>query len=195
MICSLKQKNCWKLERKSVKISDTTIITSILHIFSRIFKLIAGSILQKFYFTEQLILSSMNLLFFVLTALKIRSLQMDMNKMMAQNESSKHQSRLQSEKEKYVNIYRMHYINCIFFFQKIISLLFFWYSSFVLFLRLVIVMGVVWIMESISFFVDISTIYFFIFDVWNCLQGVLIFVFMVCKRRVFRLIKKRFVLN
>ena len=68
------------------------------------------------------------------------------------------------------------------------------YSSFVLFLRLFIVMGVVWIMESISFLIDSKNIYFFFFDMWNCLQGVLIFAFMVCKRRVFELIKKRFVI-
>lgn len=68
------------------------------------------------------------------------------------------------------------------------------YSSFVLFLRLFIVMGVVWIMESISFLVDSKNVYFFFFDMWNCLQGVLIFAFMVCKRRVFELIKKRLVI-
>lgn len=65
--------------------------------------------------------------------------------------------------------------------------------SFVLFLRLFIVMGVVWIMESVSFLVESKSIYFFVFDIWNCLQGVLIFIFMICKSRVFRLIKKRFV--
>lgn len=66
------------------------------------------------------------------------------------------------------------------------------FSSFILFLRLFIVMGVVWIMESISFLVDSKNIHFFFFDMWNCLQGVLIFAFMVCKRRVFELMKKRF---
>ncbi|XP_055307987.1 G-protein coupled receptor Mth2-like [Sitodiplosis mosellana] len=116
-----------------------------------------------YFYLPQFILCSVNILFFVLTAFKIRLLQIDLNKVMAQGENGKHQCRLQSEKE-----------------------------NFNLFLRLFIVMGVIWFMESFSFLVDSESIYFFFFDVWNCLQGVLIFAFMVCKRRMFRLIKKRY---
>lgn len=73
--------------------------------------------------------------------------------------------------------------------------MFFYCSSFTLYLRLFIVMGVTWSMEVISFFISKDAEYFLLTDICNTIQGVLIFFLFVLKRRVLRLIKKRFVLN
>lgn len=48
-------------------------------------------------------------------------------------------------------------------------------------------------MEGISYFLSPESPYFMLTDMWNCAQGVMIFVLFVLKRRVLRLIKKRFV--
>lgn len=53
-------------------------------------------------------------------------------------------------------------------------------------------MGVTWIAEGISYFASQGSPYFLITDIWNCAQGVLIFVLFVLKRRVLKLIRKRF---
>lgn len=52
-------------------------------------------------------------------------------------------------------------------------------------------MGVTWIMEGISYFASQGSPYFLITDIWNCAQGVLIFVLFVLKRRILQLIRKR----
>lgn len=65
--------------------------------------------------------------------------------------------------------------------------------SFTLYLRLFIVMGVTWSMEGISFLISKNSDFFLLTDICNTIQGVLIFVLFVMKRRVLRLIKKRFV--
>lgn len=65
--------------------------------------------------------------------------------------------------------------------------------SFTMYLRLFIVMGVTWSMEGISFLISPENDLFLLTDICNTSQGVLIFVLFVMKRRVLRLIKKRFV--
>lgn len=65
--------------------------------------------------------------------------------------------------------------------------------SFTLYLRLFIVMGVTWIMEVISFFISRDAMAFIVTDICNSVQGVVIFALFVLKRRVFKLIKNRFV--
>lgn len=65
-------------------------------------------------------------------------------------------------------------------------------DKFFLYLRLFIVMGATWIMESISFLVKTPYI-FYVTDILNCLQGLLIFLFFVCKPNVKKLIVKRLV--
>ncbi|XP_031635405.1 G-protein coupled receptor Mth2-like [Contarinia nasturtii] len=65
-------------------------------------------------------------------------------------------------------------------------------DNFILLLRLFILMGSCWIMEAISFFVDPKSMSFFVFDFWNCSQGILIFVSTLFKQRVQAKIKKRF---
>lgn len=69
----------------------------------------------------------------------------------------------------------------------------FFCCSFLLYLRLFIMMGVTLIMESLTF-TDPDGIVTLIFDIWNSLQGVLVFISFIPRRRVFRLIKKRLVL-
>lgn len=59
--------------------------------------------MRTVYYNEQLLLSCTNLLFLILTVCKIRKVQKDMNKVMAHNESSKHQNRQKNENEKYEN--------------------------------------------------------------------------------------------
>lgn len=59
--------------------------------------------MRTVYYNEQLLLSCTNLLFLILTMSKIRKVQKDMNRIMAQDESSKHQNRQQNENEKYGN--------------------------------------------------------------------------------------------
>lgn len=63
-----------------------------------------------------------------------------------------------------------------------------------LFVRLALVMGLSWFMEIISYLAvgDKNTPYFMITDVFNTLQGVVIFIIFVLNGRVLGLIKKRF---
>lgn len=76
---------------------------------------------------------------------------------------------------------------------SIFFFLFFENSSFTLYLRLFIVMGTTWSMEGISFVISEDSKFFILTDMMNSCQGILIFVLFVLKRRVLRLIKKRFV--
>lgn len=46
-------------------------------------------------------------------------------------------------------------------------------------------------MEGISYFASPGSSYFLLTDIWNCAQGVLIFVLFVLKRRILQLIRKR----
>ncbi|XP_025197944.1 G-protein coupled receptor Mth2-like isoform X2 [Melanaphis sacchari] len=64
---------------------------------------------------------------------------------------------------------------------------------FMLYLKLFIVMGVNWLMEIISWALgsDGPAILWYITDIGNCLQGVLIFLIFVCKKRVLNLLNKK----
>ena len=62
-----------------------------------------------------------------------------------------------------------------------------------LFLRLMIVFGLTWIFEGISFIAPDHWI-FLCFDILNTLQGLIIFLLFVMKARVRKLIKKKYVL-
>lgn len=65
--------------------------------------------------------------------------------------------------------------------------------SLMIFVRLFIIMGASWFFEGISFLIspDNNTQFFTIFDIWNCLQGPIIFVSFIMRRRVLLLITKR----
>lgn len=62
-----------------------------------------------------------------------------------------------------------------------------------MFLRLFIVMGITWLMESISFLFDPAGWVFIVTDVLNCCQGLVIFLLFVMKPKVKKLLLKRFV--
>lgn len=67
-------------------------------------------------------------------------------------------------------------------------------------MRLFIIMGVSWIMEAIVYLAEDphnkdTNMFVIIMDVWNLLQGLVIFILFVMKRRVLNLIKKRFALK
>lgn len=64
--------------------------------------------------------------------------------------------------------------------------------SYIMYLRLALMMGGTWLMEAISFVSPDST-FFMITDILNAVLGVIIFVLFVLNRRVMHLIKKRFV--
>ena len=64
-------------------------------------------------------------------------------------------------------------------------------ERFWLYLRLFLIMGVVWSTEILSWILDDVTWIFYIVDILNCLQGVVIFVSFVWTRKVKRLIQKR----
>lgn len=62
---------------------------------------------------------------------------------------------------------------------------------FFLYLRLFIIMGVTWSMESISWMLNNRFYTFYVSDVLNCLQGFIIFVLFVWKPKVRDLIRQR----
>lgn len=72
-------------------------------------------------------------------------------------------------------------------------------SKFILNVKLFVVMGVTWLMEILSFFFNNyasdfkwKTEFFYASDVVNCLQGFLIFVLFVLKKKVFYALRRRF---
>jgi G protein-coupled receptor Mth (Methuselah protein) len=65
------------------------------------------------------------------------------------------------------------------------------FSRFFLYLRLFIVMGASWSMESISWFLDNRFYSFYISDIINSLQGFIIFILFVWKPKVRDLIRQR----
>lgn len=64
-------------------------------------------------------------------------------------------------------------------------------SRFGLFFRLFIVMGVTWTMEAVSWIISPNGWYFYVTDLANAIQGVVIFVLFVMKPKVKELIIKR----
>ncbi|XP_001951628.2 G-protein coupled receptor Mth2 [Acyrthosiphon pisum] len=66
-------------------------------------------------------------------------------------------------------------------------------QRFMLYLKLFIVMGVTWLAEIISWASGSngSEKYWYVTDIGNSLQGVLIFLIFVCKKRVFKFIKQK----
>jgi len=64
-------------------------------------------------------------------------------------------------------------------------------DRFFLYLRLFIVMGVTWSMESVSFIFE-NEFVFYVSDILNCLQGFIIFILFVWKPKVKKLIVRRY---
>ncbi|CAB3368144.1 Hypothetical predicted protein [Cloeon dipterum] len=65
--------------------------------------------------------------------------------------------------------------------------------TFVLYLKLFVVMGLTWIMEVVSFLVQGPTYMWYVTDVCNTLQGLAIFLIFVWKPKVRRLLRERMV--
>lgn len=103
-----------------------------------------------------------NIIFFILTAKKIRHVQIDLARITAKEESQMHKANLQREKDRYT-----------------------------IFLRLFIIMGVTWCMEPISWMISPDHWSFYLTDACNCIQGVLIFLLFVMKRKIYRLLRQR----
>lgn len=61
--------------------------------------------------------------------------------------------------------------------------------------RLFVIAGITWILEIIGFLVAPDSWIFYVSDVWNCLQGVFIFIILIMRRRVLRMIKERYSLS
>lgn len=151
-----------------------------------------------YFYLPLCIIWAINVLLFVLTIRRIIQLQHEL-KVMLKNESARHQRKLNKDKEKYAQkywlelieqsqriIYSFH-LHLLFLFLFLFRYLF----SFLMYLRLSMLMGITWVMEGISYFTSQGSPYFLLTDIWNCAQGVLIFVLFVLKRRVFKLIRKR----
>ncbi|XP_050546918.1 G-protein coupled receptor Mth2-like isoform X1 [Daktulosphaira vitifoliae] len=65
-------------------------------------------------------------------------------------------------------------------------------QKFLLYFKLFLVMGVNWLAEIISWAFDNQGHWWYVTDIGNALQGVLIFLIFVCKKRVLRLVNKKF---
>ncbi|XP_065360937.1 G-protein coupled receptor Mth2-like isoform X2 [Calliphora vicina] len=104
-----------------------------------------------------------NIIMFVMTAMKIHKVQREMARIMAREDSTRN---LRNEKDR-----------------------------FGLFLRLFLVMGVTWSLEIVSYFVGADKPWskiFYVADICNAIQGFLIFMLFVMKKKVKQLITNRY---
>ncbi|KAH9627944.1 hypothetical protein HF086_015388 [Spodoptera exigua] len=67
-------------------------------------------------------------------------------------------------------------------------------SRFTLYVKLFTVMGINWILEVVSSFYPEANVFWQFSDAYNVLVGLIIFIIFVCKKKTWRMIKKRFVL-
>lgn len=111
------------------------------------------------------ILYAVNIAFFTLTALKIRRVQREVKScfLASRVDSTKHQDNFDNAKYNYT-----------------------------LYLRLFILTGMTWSVDSLAF-ISQDHLIFLVTDICNSLHGVFIFVLFIMKRRVFSLIKDRLV--
>uniref|UniRef100_A0A336MK75 CSON002753 protein n=1 Tax=Culicoides sonorensis TaxID=179676 RepID=A0A336MK75_CULSO len=109
-----------------------------------------------------LVLVCSNITFFVVTALRIKRVQRETAAVVDAGNSGRHS--------------RQNYDN----------------YRFMLYLRLFIIMGVTWSMELLSWVISHDSPWFYASDLVNCLQGVLIFLLVVCNDKVRRLVIKRY---
>lgn len=124
---------------------------------------------------------SINIVFFVLTTLKIREVRNEMNHLTSQEDSSRHQKKMNVARGKWVWHRIFHPLdtdNYLFY-------------SFQLYLRLFIVMGLTYSISALSFLISGSSTFSEWTEIFLSLQGVWIFILFVLKRRVFNLINER----
>ncbi|CAH2048767.1 unnamed protein product, partial [Iphiclides podalirius] len=115
-----------------------------------------------YLYGPMLILCLANIVFFIMTAVKIAQIKQQ-TAMLKSKESAMHD---QHRKDK----------------QRLL-----------LYLKLFTVMGINWILEVISALYPEAEYIWNFTDAYNVLIGVTIFIIFVCKRKIYRLIKKRFV--
>ncbi|XP_039752846.1 G-protein coupled receptor Mth2-like isoform X3 [Pararge aegeria] len=102
-----------------------------------------------------------NLLFFILTAVKITQIKRQTS-VLKSRESATH-DRQNSERQRLL-----------------------------LYVKLFLVMGINWLLEVISTFYPEANKFWCFTDAYNVLTGLIIFIIFVCKRKIFRLMKKRY---
>ncbi|TMW43890.1 hypothetical protein DOY81_011030 [Sarcophaga bullata] len=132
------------------------------HIFFILIPVLTWSALV-YFFTPILIIIAANTGMFVMTALKIHRVQREMARIMAREDSTRN---LRNERDR-----------------------------FGLFLRLFLVMGVTWSLEIMSYFVGSDKPWskiFYAADICNAIQGFLIFMLFVMKKKVKQLITNRY---
>ncbi|CAH0585535.1 unnamed protein product [Chrysodeixis includens] len=108
-----------------------------------------------------------NLIFFTLTAIKIAQIKRDTEMLRSKDSSTHDQDRKDTQ--------RMN-LSC---------------SRFSLYVKLFAVMGVNWILEVVSSFYPEADFFWQFSDAYNVLVGLIIFIIFVCKKKTFKLIKKR----
>lgn len=118
-----------------------------------------------------------NIVFFVLTALKIRCLKQELETRLAGHRSSFNHKKFRYER-KHFKITFCSMIEC----SSI--------PSYTLYLRLLTVMGVTWALDAISF-LDPDGYFFLISDICNGAQGTIIFMLFVLKKKIFLQVKER----
>ncbi|XP_045772417.1 G-protein coupled receptor Mth-like isoform X3 [Maniola jurtina] len=107
-----------------------------------------------------------NLIFFILTAVKITQIKKQTS-VLKSRESATH-DRQNSERQSVV-----------------------FYSRLLLYVKLFLVMGINWLLEVISSLYPEAEYLWCFIDAYNVLIGLIIFIIFVCKRKIFRLMKKR----
>ncbi|XP_013194890.1 probable G-protein coupled receptor Mth-like 3 isoform X3 [Amyelois transitella] len=120
-----------------------------------------GNARMIYLYGPVVILCIINLIFFVLTAIKIVQIKKQ-TAVLKSKESSTHDTQRNDK-------------------QRLL-----------LYIKLFIVMGINWILEVISAIYPELENFWKITDAYNVLIGVTIFLIFVCKRKIFRLIKKRY---
>ncbi|XP_026738803.1 probable G-protein coupled receptor Mth-like 10 isoform X6 [Trichoplusia ni] len=113
------------------------------------------------------ILCVANMIFFTLTAIKIARIKKDTEMLRSKDSSTHDQDRKDTQ--------RMN-LSC---------------SRFSLYVKLFAVMGVNWILEVVSSFYPEADFFWQFSDAYNVLVGLIIFIIFVCKKKTFKLIKKR----
>ncbi|XP_076263809.1 putative G-protein coupled receptor Mth-like 10 isoform X12 [Rhynchophorus ferrugineus] len=126
-----------------------------------------------YMYGEAAILVLINVVFFTLTALKIRQVKKE-TLMLKQNESKRHALEKEKRREIVTDFYRFN-----------------------LFLKLFLAMGVNWTMEVISWLVnwqttDKYTYIWYITDFINAVYGGVIFFIFVFKRKIWKMLQKRY---
>ncbi|KAL0115658.1 hypothetical protein PUN28_010880 [Cardiocondyla obscurior] len=92
-------------------------------------------------------------------------------------------------------LYTLNFFLVFQFFSFLVFYFYLWFREFKMYLKLFIVMGISWIMELISWSISIDLVpaaVWYLSDITNALQGVIIFIIFVCRKKIKYLLLKRF---